>query len=215
MRVLIVLTSCERLGDLQRTGAQLESFVAGYYIFLDAGIDVALCSPLGGAAPIAPEPKTECNWQDLMKRFCADSEARADLSDTLMLSQICAADFSAVYYADGPGAACDLVDDPDSKNLILKMTKLGQPCGFVGYGAAALLKIQSPDGEPLVSNKRIAVSMTDKNHLGHEFATLGARIVESSAEFPIAQDRNLITGPDTASSVKVARALVTAAMGKA
>jgi putative intracellular protease/amidase len=213
MRVLILLTSCERLGDLQRTGVQLESFVAGYYTFLDAGIDVALCSPLGGPAPIASE-STECSWPDLMQRFCADSAARADLSDTLMLSQICAADFSGVYCADGPGAACDLVNNTDSKYLILKMTELGQPCAFVGYGAAALLRIQSPNGEAIVSNKRIAISTTNKNHLGRELAKLGARVVESSAEFPIAQDGNFITGPDTAASLDVARALV-AAMGKA
>jgi putative intracellular protease/amidase len=222
MRVLIVLTSSERLGGLQRTGAQLESFVGGYYTFLDAALDVAVCSPLGGPVPITPEP-AECSWHDLMQRFCADLEARAELSDTLMLSQICAADFSGVYFADGPGAASDLVDNTDSKNLILEMMEFGHPCAFVGYGLAALLKIQSPNGEPLVFNRRIAVSTTDKNaalggpgfSLGREFAKLGASIVEGQAPLRIAQDGNLITGPETASSIEAARALVMIAMDKA
>jgi hypothetical protein len=221
MRILIVLTSCERCSGLQRTGLRLESFVAGYYTCLDAGIDIVVCSPLGGPAPIAPEPVAERLWPGMMQRFAADTSAREVLSDALMLSQICPDDFCGIYYADGPGAVWDLVDDVYSKALIEKMLGLGHPCAFVGDGAAALLKIQDSEGRPLVANRRIAVSARDENaaqdtmsagiSLEREFANLGAIIVENAAPIRIVQDGNLITGLDTALSIEVAQALVLAA----
>lgn len=224
MRILIVLTSCERSGGLQRTGVRLESFVAGYYMGLDAGMDIVVCSPLGGPTPIAPEPAAERLWPEMMQRFGADTSAREVLSDTLMLSQICPDDFSGIYYADGPGAVRDLVDDANSKAVIEEMLGRGHPCAFVGDGAAALLRIQDPEGRPFVANRRIAVSARDEHaaqgttgtelSLERKFASLGAIIVENVAPIRVAQDGNLITGLDTASSVEVAQTLVRAAAGE-
>jgi putative intracellular protease/amidase len=49
MKILMVLTSHDRLGDTGRkTGFWLEEFAAPYYTFLDAGAAVTLASP--GAA---------------------------------------------------------------------------------------------------------------------------------------------------------------------
>src|SRR5258708_24628825 len=104
------------------------------------------------------------------------------------------------------------------------MCGLGYPCAFVGHGAAALLRMQDPNGGPLVANRRIAISARNEDatagtsgpapSLEREFAKLGALIIESTDAIRIVQDGNLITGADTASSLDVARALMLAATGK-
>ncbi|MCK1788445.1 type 1 glutamine amidotransferase domain-containing protein, partial [Pseudomonas sp. TNT11] len=55
MKVLMVLTSHDQLGDTGRkTGFWLEEFAAPYYVFKDAGADVVLASPAGGQPPLDP-----------------------------------------------------------------------------------------------------------------------------------------------------------------
>jgi putative intracellular protease/amidase len=49
MKILMVLTSHDRLGDSgQPTGFWLEEFAAPYYVFKDAGEEVVIASPRGG-----------------------------------------------------------------------------------------------------------------------------------------------------------------------
>lgn len=52
MKILMVLTSHDRLGDTGRkTGFWLEELAAPYYVFKDAGAEVVLASPKGGVRP--------------------------------------------------------------------------------------------------------------------------------------------------------------------
>ena len=49
MKILIVLTSHDQLGDTgQKTGFWLEEFASPYYVFKDTKAEVALASPKGG-----------------------------------------------------------------------------------------------------------------------------------------------------------------------
>ena len=48
MKILIVLTSHDQLGDTgKKTGFWLEEFVAPYYVLKDAGATIALAFPKG------------------------------------------------------------------------------------------------------------------------------------------------------------------------
>ncbi len=56
MKILIVLTSHDRLGDTGRmTGFWLEELAAPYYVFLDAGAEITLASPQGRSAAVGPK----------------------------------------------------------------------------------------------------------------------------------------------------------------
>ena len=56
MKVLIVLTSHDKLGDTGRkTGFWLEELAAPYYVFKNAGAEITLASPKGGQAPLDPK----------------------------------------------------------------------------------------------------------------------------------------------------------------
>jgi len=223
MHALIVLTSHDRLGDSGRkTGVCLESFAYGYYACLDAGFEVTICSPLGGQAPI----DTMCNCRnatsDVLKRFHADRNAREDFSDALMLSQVCAADFTAVYFAEGCGAMWDLATDPASRKLIERLHELRCPCAFVGHSTAALLRARGPDCVPLVKGRGVTAPNRGEDEaygvpseafsLEGELRALGASYMAGPDGMPhLVQDGRWITGQNAASSAIVARALVLAA----
>jgi putative intracellular protease/amidase len=50
MKILMVLTSHDRLGDTgKKTGIWLEEFAAPYYVFKDAGAEITVASPLAAA----------------------------------------------------------------------------------------------------------------------------------------------------------------------
>jgi putative intracellular protease/amidase len=55
MKILMVLTSHDKLGDTGRkTGFWLEELAAPYYVFKDAGAEIVLTSPKGGEPPLDP-----------------------------------------------------------------------------------------------------------------------------------------------------------------
>jgi putative intracellular protease/amidase len=55
MRILMVLTSHDQLGDTGlKTGFWLEEFAVPYFVFRDAGVDLTLVSPKGEQPPIDP-----------------------------------------------------------------------------------------------------------------------------------------------------------------
>lgn len=199
----------------------LSSFAVGYYAFIDAGLDVSICSQLGGPAPITPCPEREAA-DDIVQRFHGDPTAREEFSDGLMLSQVCAADFSAVYYPDGTGALWDLAHDRDSQALIWQMHELQRPCAFVGYGTAALLQVRGPDNVPLVAGRRLTAPDRTGNaanglpeevpSLAHLFAALGAVCVAGDVTAPfMVQSGGLITGRDADASALVAQATIASA----
>ena len=56
MRILIILTSHDQLGDTgKKTGFWLEEFAAPYYVLKDAGAAITLASPKGGHPPLDPK----------------------------------------------------------------------------------------------------------------------------------------------------------------
>ena len=223
MHALIVLTSHDRLGDSGRkTGACLESFAHGYYAFVDAGFEVTVCSPLGGPPPIDNLCNCRNASSDILQRFHADRTAREDFSDALTLSQVCAADFTAVYFPEGCGALWDLANDPASRKLILRLHELRCPCAFVGHSTAALLQVHGVDSVPLAKGRSVTAPNRgedevyglplDAPSLEREFTSLGASYMAGPDGMPhVVQDGRWITGQNAASSAIVARALVLAA----
>ena len=115
MKILMVLTSHDRLGDTGRkTGFWLEELAAPYYAFRDAGAEVTLASPLGGRPPLDPKSNEAANQTDATRRFEADAEAEARLSDTARLADVAQAGFDTVFYPGGHGPLWDLAEDATS-----------------------------------------------------------------------------------------------------
>ena len=156
MKVLMVLTSHDKLGDTGRkTGFWLEEFAAPYYRFKDAGIEVVIASPKGGQPPLDPK-SNEPNFQtDLTHRFEADPATQAKLASTVRLDGVNPEDFDTVFYPGGHGPMWDLAEDRNSIKLIEGFVAAGKPVALVCHAPGVLRHVRAPEGKPLVQGKNV------------------------------------------------------------
>ena len=218
MKILIVLTSHDRLGDTgERTGFWLEEFAAPYYVLKDAGADLVLASPAGGQPPLDPKSEAPDFQTDATRRFAADADAQAQLAETLELSTVPADGFDAIFFPGGHGPVWDLAEDRHAIALIEAAAAAGKPVGAVCHGVAALKNARTLDGAPLVKGRRVtgftdseeaAVGLTGVVPYSIEamYRQNGA-IFERGADWSafVVADGNLITGQNPAASAAVAQ----------
>ena len=222
MKILIVLTSHDQLGDTgKKTGFWLEEFAAPYYVFMDAGAQVVLASPEGGEPPLDPKSDEPDAQTEATERFNGDGEAQTLLANTYRLDQVSVEDFDAVFYPGGHGPLWDLHNNPDSVALLNAFSRAGKPIGAVCHAPVVLLNARAADGEPLVGGKRVtgfsnaeedAVGLSDVVPLLLEDALKDKGGVYSKGEDwgeYVLVDGLLVTGQNPASSEKAARELLT------
>jgi putative intracellular protease/amidase len=156
MKILMVLTSHDKLGDTGRkTGFWLEELAAPYFTFKDAGAEITLASPKGGQPPLDPKSNEPDFQTDLTRRFEADSAAEAQLAATLRLDSVKAEDFDTVFYPGGHGPMWDLAEDRNSIALIEAFLAANKPVALVCHAPGVLRHVKTPAGRPLVEGKKV------------------------------------------------------------
>ena len=223
MKVLIVLTSHDQLGDTgKKTGFWLEEFASPYYHLKDAGVQVTLASPCGGQPPLDPKSYEPDFQTDDTRRFDDDQAAQNELANTAKLAEMKVEDFDAVFYPGGHGPLWDLHNDNDSIALIEGFITAGKPVATVCHAPAVLLKAKDQNGDPLVKGKKVtgfsnseeaAVELTDvvPYLLEDQLVSMGGvyQKVEDWNSLAVV-DGLIITGQNPGSSAAVAEALVKA-----
>ena len=218
MKILIVLTSHDQLGDTgEKTGFWLEELAAPYFVLKDAGAKLTLASPAGGAPPLDPKSEAPDFQTDATRRFTADASAQAQLANTVKLSSLRSNDFDAVFFPGGHGPIWDLAEDRHSIALIEAMAAAGKPIGAVCHGVAALRNVKDANGAPLVQGRKVAgFTDTEEDAVGLSdvvpysiedmYRLKGARFErgEDWAAF-VVSDGGLVTGQNPASSSEVAQ----------
>ncbi|HEU4903657.1 MAG TPA: type 1 glutamine amidotransferase domain-containing protein [Flavisolibacter sp.] len=221
MKVLIVLTSHDQLGDTgKKTGFWIEEFAAPYYVLTDAGVDVTLASPKGGQPPIDPKSDAPESQTEATLRFKEDKALQEKLASTKKLSEVSAGDFDAVFFPGGHGPLWDLSEDQYSIRLIEAFWSSGKPVAAVCHAPAVLLNAKQANGDPLVKDKQVtgftnseeaAVQLTDVVPflLEDELKSKGGHYSkkEDWASY-VVKDGLLITGQNPASSEEAARQLL-------
>lgn len=221
MKILIVLTSHDRLGETgKKTGFWLEELAAPYYAFKDAGAEIVLASPKGGQPPLDPKSDEPDFQTDDTRRFSADEEARAALAATAPLGSVSAEGFDAVFYPGGHGPLWDLAEDRDSIALIEASLAAGKPVALVCHAPGVLRHVKDAEGKPLVAGKSVtgftnseeeAVGLTEVVPflVEDELKRLGGRYAKGGDWQPfVLTDGLLLTGQNPASSSPVAKALL-------
>ena len=221
MKILMVLTSHDQLGDTDRkTGFWLEEFAAPYYVFNDAGAEISIASPLGGHPPIDPGSDAEYAQTEDTNRFKADESAKAQLASSLKLSDIDADNYDAVFYPGGHGPLWDLTNNQDNKNIIESFASNDRPIGAVCHASGVLRDVVGKDGNPFVSGRRVtgfsnseeeAAGLTSiVPYLVEDALSAKGGIYEKGDDWaPLAiRDGNLITGQNPASSSQAAKELL-------
>ncbi len=221
MRILIVLTSHDRLGDTgKKTGFWLEEFAAPYYVLKDAGAAITLASPQGGQPPLDPKSDLPEFQTEATGRFRADTAAQTQLANTRKLADVSAGDFDGVFYPGGHGPLWDMPDNATSIALIEAFAKTGKPVGAVCHAPAVLVNVRGKDGEFLVKGKRVTgFSNAEEEAVGLTTVVpflLEDKLKERGGNYSkgadwspyVLVDGKLVTGQNPASSGPAAEALL-------
>jgi putative intracellular protease/amidase len=190
-------------------------------VFRDAGVTLTLASPKGGQPPVDPKSDLPGNQTPAQARFKQDPAAQKVFANTLLLKDMRAEGFDAVFYPGGHGPMWDLVDNPDSIALIESFYNSGKPVAAVCHAPAVLHRVMH-QGAPIVKGKRVtgfANSEEEEVQLTHvvpflvedELKRLGGIFEKAPKNWqPFAiTDGRLVTGQNPASSTAGAQALVT------
>ena len=221
MKILMVLTSHDRLGDTgKKTGFWLEEFAAPYYVFKDAGAEITLASPKGGQPPLDPSSDAEDAQSGATVRFKGDGAAQIDLANTTRLSQVSADGFDAIFYPGGHGPLWDLAEDDTSKSLIEAFASSNRPVGAVCHAPAVFRHTKDAGGKPLVSGKTVtgftnteeeAVGLTDVvPFLVEDMLKANGGVYRKGDDWAsfVVTDGWLVTGQNPASSEEAAKQLL-------
>src|SRR5258707_6176350 len=156
MKILIVLTSHDRLGNTGRkTGFWLEELAAPYFVFRDAGAEITLASPKGGQPPLDPKSNEPEFQTDDTRRFEQDPTATRALAGTVKLSDIDQADYDSVFFPGGHGPLWDLTNDRYALSLIEDMLSAKKPVALVCHAPGILTNVKAPNGEPIAKGHAV------------------------------------------------------------
>ena len=221
MKILMILTSHDKLGNTgKKTGFWLEEFAAPYYVFLDAGAEITLASPLGGHPPLDPKSDEADSQTESTRRFKKDSAAQVALDNTQKLREVSAGNFDAVFYPGGHGPLWDLAEDSSSIALIESMLAAGKPVATVCHAPGVLRHAKSSDGTPAVQGKAVTgFTNTEEDAVGltqvvpflveDMLKKNGGNYTKAADWQPyVVTDGLLITGQNPASSELAAKALL-------
>lgn len=221
MKILIVLTSHEKLGDTgQKTGFWLEEFAAPYYILLDAGADITLASPDGGEPPRDPHSEVHDAQTDFTKRFKHDDTVQRALGSTIKLAKIDAAKFDTLFFSGGHGPLWDLAENADSQRLVETFMAEDRPLAAVCHAPAIFKHVKKADGQSVVSGCRVTgFSNTEEAWMGltdivpfsvEDMLKANGGLYEKGPDWGayMVADGQLVTGQNPASSEAVAEELL-------
>lgn len=221
MKILIVLTSHDRLGDTgDATGFWLEELAAPYYRLREAGAEPILTSPRGGRPPLDPKSGAPDAQTADTRRFEADAEAMAALADTRRLSDVSLDGIDAIFYPGGHGPLWDLAEDRHSIALIEAAIAAGKPVAAVCHAPGVLRHARTTEGRPVVHGREVTgFSNSEEAAVGlsavvpflveEMLKENGGRYTRAADWQPhVVTDGPLVTGQNPASSAPVADALL-------
>ncbi len=221
MKVLFVVTSHDELGNTgHKTGFWVEEFAAPYYAFKDAGFEIDVATPKGGAAPIDPNSEVPDAQTAATERYFKDEEVQKIIANTRKLDQVKAGDYAAVFYPGGHGPLWDLANDVHSQQIILDFYDADKPVGAVCHAPGVFKNVKFDNGDAFVKGKNVtgfsnteeaAVNLTDVVPflVESELKSQGANYSKTSDwGVHVVEDGLLITGQNPASSEGVAEKMI-------
>lgn len=171
-KVLVVLTSHDKLGDTgHQTGWYLPEFAHPYDVLHDK-VSLTIASPNGGEAPIDPSSVKASESDEVSQKFL--KEQKALWTNTEKLADVLprAGEFDALFYVGGHGPMFDLTTDPTSLALIQTFAAANKPVAAVCHASCVLLNATAPSGVPLISG----VSVTGFSNAEEDAVNLSAAV---------------------------------------
>lgn len=221
MHALFAATSARQLDADHPTGLWLEELAVPYMAAIEAGIQVTVASPLGGAVPLdpktLPDERQRRDWAPALEAL-QHSVTLASVQHTL---------FDAIFLPGGHGPLVDLVHDSVLQGLLTRHDAAGKVIAAVCHGPAGLLNARRADGQPLLQGRRVT-GFTNTEELLSQLKSVVPFLLEDelkargadfhSALLPmlshVEEDGHFITGQNPRSSEALAQALVKRLTGR-
>lgn len=217
MRALIVATSCNQLPSGHPTGLWAEEFAVPYLALTQAGVEVTVASPAGGAVPIdeksKPSESEAAEW----------APALSTLQSTRTLASVKDEAFDLIFLPGGHGPLVDLATDATLQQMLSRQDADGKLIAAVCHGPAGLLHVQRRDGSPLLKGRRVTGFTNMEERLaglhGEVPFLLEDAMKDQGGDFHSAllpmlshveRDGHLITGQNPKSSEAIGKAMVEA-----
>ena len=218
-RVLIVVTSHDRVDATHPTGLWFEEFATPYKEFLDQGFEITVVSPRGGSVPIDPQSEPKAEEAEQMV------QVRDVLRHTQALSEVDATGFDAIFLPGGHGAMFDFPENTTLQHVLANFANEDKVIAAVCHGPAGFVGVRLADGTPLVAGKTITAFTDDEERavkldtsmpflLESRLRELGGHlVVQPNWSDHVERDGKLITGQNPQSSGSIARAVIEVLQG--
>jgi len=220
-KILIVLTSCDKMSTGAATGWYLPELAHPYKVLKDAGFtNIDVISPKGGPAPLDPGSAEAFKEDPVCQWFQSDATAQAMVNTTKTPGQVAAKDYSAVLYPGGHGPMFDLANNTDIAAITAQVYEAGGVVAAVCHGPAGLVPVKLSSGDSIVKGKQVtaftnseeaAVQLTDAMPfpLETKLGELGGNFQKAADwQVKVVADGRLITGQNPASSTALGEQLV-------
>ena len=209
-------------------------FTHPYWAFTEAGYDVEIRSPDGGALVADsysdPEDPSGYSADDLISLGFKRSPSHAQLvAQTPSLAGVSPADYDAIFLAGGQSPMVTFAENAPLHELIAGFYEAGKVVGIVCHATAVLLRTRLSSGELLVANKTWTGFADSEERVAEGFVggkiqpfwietearkLPGTNFVVDQAFRPFAvRDGRLVTGQQQHSGAEAAR-LVIEALGR-
>jgi len=226
-KILVVLTSRDKMNNGNPTGWYLPEFAHPYYELVgeneqNSNVEIVVASPAGGVSPLDQVSVTMFESDPVSVKFL--KEKKKLWEETRPLSEFLgkASEYDAVFYPGGHGPMFDLVKDETSLKLIEEFYKAGKPVASVCHGPIVFVNV-TVDGKPLLEGREAtgfsnaeedAVQLSDAMPalLEDEIKRVGGKYVKADEPWgvKVVVDGQIITGQNPASAQAVGVALAKA-----
>lgn len=205
-----------------------------YWEFAQAGYDITIASPEGGAlaadAYSDPEDASGYSATDFVSLgFKHSPQHKGLIENTAKLSDVNLDDFNAIFFVGGQGPMYTFRGNPDVEAAVRIMYEAGKPTALMCHATSTLLDAKDSSGNLIVDGKRWTGFSTEEEE--YVDAAVGQRIqpfwIEDQARaIPgtsfevgpmfaphVVRDANLITGQQQNSGAAAARVVIEALEG--
>lgn len=216
-RILIVMTSNERLLNDRQTGVWFGTLIEFFDFFIKVGFQVDMVSLKGGNVPLSLNSLRMGNM-NIIKSYLNDIEFMNKLRNIPSISTVNYQEYDCIYLCGGHGASIDFPYDQGLQQVLSCAYEDGMIVAAVSHGTAGLLNVKLSNGDYLVKGKMLCTftNIEEKLVLTHdnmpflledEFIKRDAKVLMS--EIPISSfvvaDKNLITGQNPLSVYELAK----------
>jgi putative intracellular protease/amidase len=156
-KILIVVSSHTEWSKADRkTGYWIGEVSHFAEVAQEAGFELDVVSPQGGAAPM--DPKSVKGMQSFdrgYKAYLRNPELQRKLESTLRPDEVDAGDYAAIYFAGGHGTMWDFPGNEALAELAGRLYDGGGVVGAVCHGVTGLLDVQLADGKHLLDGREV------------------------------------------------------------